>query len=123
MNIKKIWVVDDDQAILDVIQTALEQKDFNVEVLHDPDLIYDRVKKNGSPDLMFIDVHMKKHDGRKITKELKKNTTTKNIPVILMTVDIHIEDKAREAQADGYLRKPFGIDTLLGSIQEVKVKN
>lgn len=113
---KSIWVVDDDQSVLEVIKIFLEEKNFEVVTINDPTTVIDRVSEIDNPDLILIDVHMVGRNGISITKELKENNKTKDVKIVIMTADIHIDEKAQEANADGFIRKPFGIEELLDTV-------
>lgn len=116
---KVIWVIDDDESILEVIKELLQNENFSVDVFSDSKTIDEKIDDtNYRPALIFLDVHMHRTDGRTVARRLKKQEKTKDIPIVLMTGDIHIEDKAKEAQANGFLKKPFGIEDLIGTINQ-----
>lgn len=106
---KPVWVVDDDEAILEVFNIILQEDGYNVEIIQDTRTIKDKLKKN-KPGLIFLDLLMSGVDGRDIAKFFKNNPDTQNIPIIIMSADTTIEEKAKNAMADTYLKKPFHIN-------------
>ncbi len=61
------------------------------------------------PDLVVVDFHMPEMDGLEVTRQLKHNWFTSNIPILILTADSDPETVVRglEAGADDYVRKPF----------------
>ena len=66
------------------------------------------------PDLVISDLKMPVADGIALTKELKKNSNTSHIPIILFTTQSEREQFVRsfEAKADAFLNKPFRMEEL-----------
>ncbi|MGZ4360618.1 MAG: response regulator [Gaiellaceae bacterium] len=73
------------------------------------------------PDLILLDVHMPKLDGYEVTRQIRRNVYTCDIPVILL--DPHPEriDTLRglAAGADDFIVKPFDSSELLARIQSI----
>lgn len=113
---KNIWIVDDDHSILEVVKILLEQQGYQVTVINDPQYLQQQLQQDGHPDLLIMDVYLAGENGIEVVKRLKQQEDTKNIKVLLMTADIHIDEKAREAQADGFIHKPFAIEELTNTI-------
>ncbi len=113
----KIWIVDDDEAILDVIQIVLDQEGLESETIQDAQVIYERLKTE-RPQLILLDVLMSGIDGRDVSQHIKKDKKTTDIPIIIMTADIRADDKAKEAMADDFIRKPFDIDELVALVKK-----
>ena len=73
---------------------------------------------NGQPDLIFLDMVMPKMDGMEITRRLKNNSFTQNIPIVAvtgLTLPEH-QQAIREAGCDGYICKPFSIEEIEAQI-------
>lgn len=114
---RKILLVDDDLDHLSICKLILTNRGFNVLVLWNTDVLVE-VVKDFMPDLIFMDHRMPRRDGIQATKMLKTNDSTKNIPVIYFSGVEKAEQFAKEAGADGFLPKPFNVDTLLASINK-----
>lgn len=109
---KQIWVIDDDPGILEVVQIILSEEGYMVKIISDGDTLTERFE-NEIPNLIFLDILMSGIDGRDISRKIKDDDKTKDVPVIIMSADMRVEEKTKEAKADGYLRKPFNIEDLL----------
>ena len=74
-----------------------------------------------TPDLALLDVMMPKLDGYQVTEQLRANSSTKYMPVILLTARVQEADVARgiEAGADDYVKKPFSTQELRARVQAV----
>ena len=71
------------------------------------------------PDLIFLDVNMPEMDGFATMRELRKDPTTKAIPVVLVTVKNQKADKiwAQMQGAAGYVVKPYTPEQILEQIK------
>ncbi len=103
-----ILVIDDNPINLKVIAEHLETSGFEVSVAQDGE---GGLKKAQfiQPDLILLDVKLPRIDGFEVCRRLKATKTTKNIPVIFMTVLIETEHKLKGFQvgAVDYITKPF----------------
>ena len=76
--------------------------------------------KAKNPDLILMDIQMPVMDGLEATRILKRDTTTKDIPVLALTSYAMKGDEERilEAGCNGYLAKPFDIQELLKEVAQ-----
>lgn len=109
---KHIFIVDDDEAILDVIKIILDDNGFKTTIITDGDTFFNRIKTQ-RPDLILLDIWLTGIDGIEITKRLKTKPQLKKIPVIMISANNKGKQLALESGADGFLAKPFEIDDLL----------
>lgn len=117
---KKILVVDDDQAILEVIQIILSDKGYDIAVAADSAEI-DTHLAGSLPDLILLDIWMSGQDGREITKLLRQKERTQKIPIVMISANNDGEKIAQEAGADAFLAKPFDIDDLIRIVETYTV--
>lgn len=118
---KKILVVDDDEAIVEVIQLILEDQGYAV-VTSDNGDIFDLLEKE-RPDLILLDVLLSGHDGREIARLLKKDVTKKHIPILMISAHPTAAATASDSGADAFLSKPFEIKDLLSLVSKYTKKN
>lgn len=113
----KILVVDDENAIADIIDYNLKREGFEVKVANDGKECLDIVEKENF-DLIILDVMMPKIDGFTVLKEIRK---TKNIPIIMLTAKEEEVDKilGLELGADDYVVKPFSMRELLARVKAI----
>ncbi len=115
---KTIWIVEDERSILEVMQILLPENGYQVRVFSNPSMVLETLYAEiHKPDLICLDVHMNGGDGRDIARQIKQNDESKEIPILLMTADVHIEEKAQQAGADDYIKKPFSMETFISKIQ------
>ncbi|RZK39148.1 MAG: response regulator [Pedobacter sp.] len=104
---KTILIVEDDSAILDMLDSALSEN-FNVQLIGNPEQLEYHLA-NYLPDLFLIDYGLPYKNGFLISKELKADERTKHIPVILFSANRISEIVLRESHCDGFIQKPFDI--------------
>src|SRR6266550_2829994 len=114
---KKILVIDDEAWLREMIQMALQQRDYEVIEAENGTVGIEKARKE-LPDLILCDVNMGKMDGYATLSSLRNEATTATIPFILMT---GLADNAgmrhgMELGADDYLPKPFTIEGLYAAV-------
>jgi DNA-binding response OmpR family regulator len=114
----KIIVCDDDESIVEVIKIILENEHYNVNTCDSEDSLF-KCLETYEPNLILLDVWMHESDGRHIVKKLKASEVTRNIPVVLISALNELEVFAKECGADGYLKKPFEMHSLVAQIKEL----
>jgi CheY-like chemotaxis protein len=107
---KTILVADDDEAIVDSISAILDLSGYEVLFVNDGTSVMQAVK--AQPDLILLDIQMPGHDGQAVCKQLKRQASTKDIPVIIVSASMDVREKAEQVGADDYLEKPFEMEVL-----------
>lgn len=108
---KRVYVADDDPAILEIITMILEDEGFEVETSSDGKSLQEGLKV--IPDLVLLDIRMSGSDGGEICRSLKSKPDTKDIPVVLVSANKDITTIARNCSANDFLPKPFDISELI----------
>jgi putative nucleotidyltransferase with HDIG domain len=111
VEIENILVVDDEEAIREVVSTMLESKGYHCAVAHNGRVAQDQIKKV-TPDLILSDMIMPEMDGIKLLEWVRQYDP--DVPVIMVTA-IHDISTALEAIRRGaydYILKPFEKDQL-----------
>ena len=113
----KVFLVEDDQSIVSLVQYNLQKEGFNVQTSGNGEEAIKDIK-NYEPDLILLDWMLPDLSGLNICKSLKKDKKHKNIPIIMLTAKGQEEDKvsALNAGADDYITKPFGHAELIARI-------
>lgn len=116
---KKILVCDDDPGILEVIKIMLESSNFEVITLNNGRHILDKVKEF-KPNLLLVDAWMPGIGGEEISKILRKDPVTKDLPVVIVSAlnQGEIEQAVKRCAASGYLLKPFDMGDLLATVNK-----
>jgi DNA-binding response OmpR family regulator len=104
----RILVADNDEDILTLVAFRLERQGYEVLVARDGAEALERARQE-LPDLCVLDVMMPKLTGYDVTRELRADPRTQDVPVILLTARVQEADvrSGFEAGADDYVRKPF----------------
>jgi CheY-like chemotaxis protein len=108
---KHILVVDDQPAIVEVIQEILQGAGYRVET--SPNGASLQHMGDDLPDLILLDILLSGEDGRTLCQRLKEHEQTQHIPLILMSAHLVGQDDIEACQADAFLVKPFRVRTLL----------
>lgn len=113
----KILVVDDEQAIADIIKFNFEREGYGVDIAKDGLEALNFVKDN-TYSLILLDIMMPKLNGFDTLKEIRKSHKT---PVIMLTAREDEVDKVLglELGADDYVVKPFSIRELIARVKAV----
>ena len=117
-NPPRILVVDDNPTNLEVLCVRLNSQGYEVVTAVDGEDALVRAREL-EPDLVLLDVMMPKLDGISVLKELKRDTTLRFIPVILVTAKADTRDVVNglEAGGDDYLTKPFEQAALVARVR------
>jgi DNA-binding response OmpR family regulator len=119
----KILVVDDDLDILVVMEILLSMKGFEVDVTAKWENTFEKIK-TFKPNLILLDVLISGNDGRTICKQLKSQSDTKNIPIIMFSAQAGAADSIRKYGADDFLAKPFDVNDLIAKVNsQLAIKN
>lgn len=115
-----ILVVEDEDAIREMLVMVLEQSDFNIIAVASAEEAQHSLADNAMPDLIVLDWMLPGISGVELAKRLKQDDLFKDLPIILLTARGE-EDKVRglEIGADDYVTKPFSPKELIARIKAV----
>ena len=113
----KIFIVEDEPSIVQLVKYNLEKQNFKVLVSNNGEEGLQEIKKT-EPDLILLDWMLPDLSGIDICKALRKDTKFKNIPIIMLTARSQEEDKVLglNVGADDYLPKPFSNPELIARV-------
>lgn len=120
MALANILVVEDEQAIAEMIVTSLEMAGYQVRRAANGEIAFQMVLDT-PPDLILADWMMPMMTGLELTRRLKSEPNTAEIPIILLTAKSDENDKLKgfDAGVDDYVIKPFSPRELLARIRAV----
>jgi DNA-binding response OmpR family regulator len=119
-----ILVVDDEPEIVKLVAKTMEARGHNVLVARDGQEALDAVARE-RPDLLIIDLNLPKIDGFEVTKRLKSDPATKDLPIIMMTAafpTVADADRGLATGADEYVVKPFLREVLVHNVERLLVE-
>ena len=115
----KVLVVDDEPAILKIIQATLMAEGFQVTTAGSGNEAFGLVEKD-PPDLIISDIQMVEGDGPLLSQRIKTNSLFKNIPMILLSALVAEEVKGEGLQkGDWYMPKPFDAERIVKKVKEL----
>ena len=115
-----ILAVDDEPDNLDLITTLMEYKGAIVEKASNGQEAYDLVMNGLEPTVILLDLAMPHMDGWELHQKLRSDARLDNVPIVALTALAMTGDaeKVVEAGFDGYITKPFRVDSLLLDLQQ-----
>jgi diguanylate cyclase (GGDEF)-like protein len=105
---ESLLIVDDDRLVHEALEAALGERVGRILHAHEPEEGL-RIALEARPDVILLDVNLPRMDGLKLCHLLKETPTTRDIPIIFLTVEANVQRLARalELGATDYIRKPF----------------
>lgn len=118
--VKTILLVEDEAAIREMIESALSRAGYNLVPAADA-AEAERVMKQTRPDLILLDWMLPGVSGIELARRLRRNTDTRDLPIIMLTARCEEPDRVSglKAGVDDYVGKPFSIRELMARIQAV----
>lgn len=116
---KRILLVDDDSEIIETMKYTLEAKGYETLIARDGNQGLAMAERE-DPDLVILDMMMPKRSGFLVLEKLRR---TRPVPmrIIMITANEGSRHKAYAEMlgVDDYIRKPFGMDRLIASVERL----
>src|SRR5256714_5911174 len=111
-----VLVADDDRAVREALERALQLAGYEVELAGDGDAALAAIARR-TPDAAVLDVMMPGYDGLDVTRRLRREGN--RVPILLLTARDAVGDRVDglDAGADDYLPKPFALEELLARLR------
>ena len=115
-----IYIIDDEEDIINLITLYLERSNFQVEGFTDATSFYQNLNKK-IPDLIILDLMLPDESGFEICQYLKKEDSYTAIPIIILSALIGETEKilGLELGADDYITKPFSPWEMVARVKAV----
>jgi len=114
--VKKVLVVDDDEAISSALKAVLESEGHEVLVASDGEKALDiLLVEKVQVDLILLDLYMPKVNGWEFAKRLKESQIDqkKHVPIVISSASNKKEEIESTQQFDSFLLKPFNLEKLI----------
>ncbi len=120
MSKETILVVDDEEDILELIKYNLANEGYNILTALTGEVAI-KVAQQSSLDLIVLDLMLPGIDGLEVTKYLKNNESTQEIPIVMVTAKGEESDviTGLELGANDYISKPFSPKVLVARIRAI----
>ncbi|MFZ1804084.1 MAG: response regulator [Nitrospira sp.] len=118
---KTALIVDDSRTMRQMVAFTLTNAGFTVVEAEDGKDAVNKVSGGAKMDIVVTDLNMPEMDGIALIKELRKMSTFKFTPILMLTTESAMEKKkeGKEAGATGWIVKPFNPEVLLKTIAKV----
>ncbi len=116
-------IIDDEREVCDILRLFFEARGHRCLIAHTGREGLELVRRE-QPAAVFLDVAMPTMNGYEVLAELKKDNSTKDVPVMMMTAltkntNLTSEQWAESTGADAFLAKPFELDDLLECVERM----
>jgi DNA-binding response OmpR family regulator len=115
---RRVLVVEDDFYISDLVVGYLTEQGYVVDVAINARML-GRFLELNPPDIILLDIMLPGMDGSEIGHLLRVNPATAHIPILVVSADRRIARKAANLHAEGWIAKPFDLDTLGAKIAQI----
>lgn len=117
---EKIYVIEDDENIRELLKVALEGFGYHIYSFDSAEPALEQMKEI-KPDLAVFDIMLPGMDGLEAIKLVRKNPALKSVPIICLTAKDKELDKVigLDVGADDYITKPFGVLELAARIRSL----
>ncbi len=115
---ERILIADDDPALRRLLETMFKMHEFDVVSVSNGDALV-RTAREILPDLLLVDIMMPVMDGLEAIRQLRHDTRTAHIPMLLLTAHATPQQAVVgfESGADDYITKPFNNDLLVARVK------
>ena len=115
-----ILIADDEEDIKIILKMYLENEGFDVATAYDGLDAMNRIKDR-RPDVILMGIMMPVLDGIEVTKRLKADEETRDIPIVILTAAAQssMAEKAINVGAADYIAKPFNPDNVRDVIRRI----
>jgi CheY-like chemotaxis protein len=115
---KKILIVDDDKELSEAMRLYLDSEGYTVKVCNNWDETFQQVTST-DPDLIIMDMFLGGGDGRVLGEQIKRDSRTCKIPVLMISAHPNARVLLQPLQADAFLSKPFDLNKFTGQIEKM----
>jgi len=114
-----VFVVEDDDNILQVLKFMLKRQGYEVTHASDGRAASAHIETNAAPALVLLDVMLPYVDGFEIINIIRNNPTWATVPIVMLTAKTMEQDivRALDAGANDYVLKPFQPNELLARLR------
>lgn len=108
-------MVDDDEAIRDLLDDVLELEGYESRCATDGEAALEAAA-DWTPDLIVLDLMMPKMDGWQFREAQRALPHLRDVPVVVVSASQRVKDAYEELGAAAVLAKPFDLDDLISTI-------
>ena len=112
-----ILLVEDDFDVREALAETLRDEGYRVECAVDGEQALDYLRAGARPGLILLDLMMPRMSGSEFRMVQKVDPALRHVPVVLLSADGRMEEKARVLETAGAIKKPIDLHELLTTIE------
>lgn len=116
MNHKRISILEDDPAIMDIYQLLLGAEGYQVD---GHSTVSSFFENSSVPDLYLLDLQLPDGSGTEVCVQLKADPRYAKVPVLMLSAHADLSSMRMECLADDFMEKPFDLDRLLERVSHL----
>ena len=115
-----IYLLEDDDSIRKLVVYGLQSQGYQAQGFDRPSAFWKAMTQQ-MPELVLLDIMLPEEDGLEILKKLRNTSSTRKIPVIMLTAKNTEYDRVigLDTGADDFISKPFGMMELVARVRAV----
>jgi DNA-binding response OmpR family regulator len=117
-NAHTILVVDDEDALREVIQQELSKSGYDVDTAEDGNVALEALKKKNY-ELVLLDIKMPRLDGIEVLKFIQKETPSTKVIMLTALNDLQHALQAKQYGAIDFITKPYNYDEIIKRISRI----
>jgi len=115
---KTVLIADDDLWMRDMLALLLEDEGLHsIEASSGPETVHVAIEQH--PDVILLDVGLPGKSGFRVLEDLRKRSSTREIPVMLVSGQIDLNEGGRAREAEAAFHKPLDFTKFLTKVREV----
>lgn len=115
---KKIYIVDNFAPQIDQLVRKLKDNNYLVEHFESTQMVLEKCQSE-RPNIILLDWALSNSSGKDLFKNLKSDVDTRNIPIMILTREVDLEDRldSLSLEIDDYVAKPFYAEEVIARIE------
>ena len=118
-----ILLVEDDFDVREALVETLRDRGYEVESAGDGEQALQLLRNGARPGLILLDLMMPRMSGSEFRMAQQVDPQLSEVPVVLLSADGRMEEKARALKVEGAIRKPIDLDELFETIERVRTSS
>lgn len=115
MRCKEILIVEDEPDIREVLRQVLEMEGYEPRTASNGREAMESLQSESPPCLILLDLMMPVMNGWEFLEEYRKKSGLAAVPVVVVSA---VADRGKAPRADGFIRKPVELESLLATIKQ-----
>jgi DNA-binding response OmpR family regulator len=113
-----VLIAEDEETIVESLAFLMEKEGFTVSIATNGQSAIDIISRD-IPDMILLDVMMPGRDGFDVARSVRENTTTKHIPIMMLTARTREIDRRKglELGVDDFVTKPFSTRDVVARVK------